>query len=116
MDWQTNEPRLIGDGARNRPANPPDRIGAKSVAAPVVETVYGAHKADGALLHEVFYRHTVSKIATCYRSHKAKIGQHQALFCLPLQLLISGLTCRLNLASKLDLLLMGKQSHLPGTS
>ena len=44
---------MIGDGAGNGLANPPGRVGAELVAAPVLVLVHGAHQAGVAFLDDV---------------------------------------------------------------
>src|SRR5262249_36183841 len=44
---------LIGDGSRDRLANPPRRVGRELVTAPVLELVNGLHQADVAFLYQV---------------------------------------------------------------
>ena len=69
--------RLIGNGARDRLADPPGRVGRKFVAAPVFEFVGGAHQADVAFLNQVQQVQAAVDVFLGHRNHQPQVGFHQ---------------------------------------
>src|SRR5580704_13757918 len=76
----TDGARLVGDGARDRLANPPGGVSGELVTAPVFELVGGAHQADVAFLDQVQQVQPAIDVLLRDGNHQAKVGFHQVLF------------------------------------
>src|SRR5262245_19057370 len=72
-------PRLIGDGARDRLADPPGGIRRELVTALVLEFLDRAHEADVSLLDQVQELQPAMQIALGDRHHQAQVGLDQLL-------------------------------------
>ena len=70
-------PSLVGDGARDRLADPPRGVGAELVAALVLELVHRLHEADVPLLNEVEELQAAVRVLLGDADHKAKVGLHE---------------------------------------
>src|SRR5207253_5761095 len=62
-DREASGPSRVGDGAGDRSADPPRRVGREAKPEPPVEAVDRLHEADVPLLHEVEQRHPRPAIA-----------------------------------------------------
>src|SRR6266498_4548503 len=78
MHRQADQPALLGDGARDRLAYPPGRVGRKAVAARVIKFLDRTHQADVALLHEIHKRERATKILFRDAYNQPEIGLDQA--------------------------------------
>ena len=66
--------RLVGQGARDRLADPPGGVGRELVAPAVVELLDRADEAQVALLDEVEQRQPAAHVALGDRDHEAQVG------------------------------------------
>eukprot|EP00959_Pyramimonas_sp_CCMP1952_P326259 6829331-Pyramimonas_sp.AAC.1 len=73
---QADGPRLVGDGARHRLADPPVRVRAELVPAAVVEFLSPADEPHGALLDEVLEGHPAVEVVLGDGHHQAEVGVH----------------------------------------
>lgn len=62
VDRHADRSCLVGNGARNRLADPPCRICTEFIALGVVELVDGLQKADISFLNEIQERHAASRV------------------------------------------------------
>ena len=53
VNWNPNRAGLVGDGARDGLANPPDGVGGELVAAAILEFLDAFHQADVAFLNQI---------------------------------------------------------------
>src|SRR5262245_12783720 len=70
---------LIGDGSRDRLANPPRRVSRELVTAPVLELVDGLHQADVAFLDQVEELQSAVGVFLRDRDHQSQVGFDQFL-------------------------------------
>ena len=72
--------RLIGNAAGNRLPDPPGRIGAELVAAPIFKLVHRLHQADIALLDQIQKLQASVGVFLGNGNHEAQIRLHHFLF------------------------------------
>src|ERR1035437_8771844 len=73
----TNGASLVGDGARDRLADPPGGVGRELVALAVVELLDRTDEAEVALLDQVEEQHAATDVALGDRHHEAQVGFDQ---------------------------------------
>jgi len=135
MHGQPNDAALIGQSTRDGLADPPCGIGAKAMAAMIVELFDGLDQAQIALLNEIQEGHTLPQVTLGDAHHQARVGaNHVRPRCLSalnkaIQLVLfllselAGIACQpgpslapdLIVPREADLLLRGQQrnaSHL----
>src|SRR5260221_5516302 len=78
MHWQADQPALLGDGARDRLANPPGCVGGEAIAACVIEFFDRTHQADVALLHQIHKRERATEILFRNTYYQPEAGLNQA--------------------------------------
>src|SRR6266571_2078662 len=101
MDGEANRPRLVPDGAENRLADPPGRVGRELEPASVVELGDRSHQTDVALLDEVEQRHASALVLLGDGNDQAEVRLgHVAA---------GRIRTRLDLLGELDLLLFGEE-------
>src|SRR5512133_1812535 len=74
VDGDADRPRLVGDGAGDRLADPPRRVRRELVAALVLELVHRLHEADVALLDEVQELQAAVRVLLRDRDDEAQVG------------------------------------------
>ena len=77
MYRNTDGPGLIGNGARNRLANPPGGVSRELVTATILELVYCLHQADVAFLNQIEELQSAVCILLRNRNNETKIGFNQ---------------------------------------
>ena len=87
MHRQTNRPAIVGDGAPDRLADPPGRVGRELEAASELKAIDRFHQADVAFLDQIEQREPASEVALGDRDHQAEIGFDQLLLRLDEQVL-----------------------------
>ena len=103
MDGNADRARLIGNGARDRLADPPCRIGAELVALVVVELLDRLDEAEVAFLYEIEEQHSPADIALGDAHDEAQIRLRQ--------LLLRFLVTRFHALGKGDFLVSGKERN-----
>eukprot|EP00958_Prasinococcus_capsulatus_P025301 scaffold4203_cov295-Prasinococcus_capsulatus_cf.AAC.3 len=73
VDGEADDARLVGDGASDRLADPPVRVGGELVALARVELLRAAHESLRALLHEVLEGHAAVEVLLGHRHHEAHV-------------------------------------------
>ena len=76
----TNCPRLIRDGTRNRLSNPPRRVSRKFVTAPVFKFFHRLHQTHVAFLNQIQKRQSAIRIFFRDGNHEAQICFHHFRF------------------------------------
>ena len=80
VDRDADRPGLVGDGAGDRLADPPGRVGRELVAAAVVELLDRADQAERALLNQVEEAEAAAEVTLGDRDDQAQVGlDHLAL-------------------------------------
>src|SRR5579875_1933267 len=87
MNWQTNHPFFLSEGASNRLANPPDRIGAELASASRVKALNCAHETNIAFLNEIRERQTIALISFGDTDDQGQVRFYEALSGLVITLL-----------------------------
>jgi hypothetical protein len=77
---QADRAPVVGDGAADRLANPPRRVGRKLEAAPELKAIDGLHQADVAFLNQVEERQPAPRVAFRDRHDQPQIGFEQFAF------------------------------------
>jgi hypothetical protein len=70
----SDSPRLVGDGSRDRLADPPGRVGRELVAAPVLKFIDRFHQSDVALLDEIQELQAAIRVLLRDRDDEAQVG------------------------------------------
>ena len=101
MDGHADRPRLVGERAGDRLADPPGRVGRELVAAAPVELLDGADQAERALLDQVEERQALVAVVLGDRDDEAQVRLDHLLLRLHV--------AALDLLGELDLLRRGQQ-------
>ena len=101
MDGHADRPRLVGERARDRLADPPGRVRRELVAAPPVELLDRADQAERALLDQVEERQALVAVVLRDRDDEPEVRLDH--------LLLRAHVAALDLLGQLDLLRGGQQ-------
>ena len=101
MDGHADRPRLVGERARDRLADPPGRVGRELVAAAPVELLDGADQAERPFLDQVEERQALVAVVLGDRDDEAQVRLDHPLLGLHV--------AALDLLGELDLLRGGQQ-------
>ena len=101
VDGHPDRPRLVGERAGDRLADPPRRVGRELEALAVVELLGGADEADRPLLDQIEERQSLVAVALRDRDDEAEIRLHH--------LLLGAVVAALDPLRELDLLRGGEQ-------
>src|SRR5438128_5651105 len=82
VDRDADRPRLVRDGARDRLADPPGRVGRELEAALVVELLDRAHQPQVPFLDQVEERQAPVEVLLGNRDHQAEVRLGEVMACL----------------------------------
>src|SRR6266566_2351213 len=100
-----DRPRLVGDRARHRLANPPGRVRRELVALAIVEFLYGANQAEGAFLDQVEEAQAAAQVGLGDRDDETEVRLDH--------LRLRGHVAAFDPLREIDLLVGGQKRHLP---
>src|SRR3989338_4239055 len=79
MDRDPDRARLVGDGPRDRLADPPSRVRGKLEAEAVLEAVGRLHQTHVAFLDQIEERKPSADVTLGDGDHETKVGFHKLL-------------------------------------
>src|SRR5262245_57139647 len=80
VDRDADGPRLVGNGAGDRLADPPRGVGRELVAAAILELVHGLHQANVAFLNEIEELQPAIRVLLRDGDDETEVGFDQLLF------------------------------------